>query len=703
MSLRIRYILQIKHNEHFSLIKRGKKRLFGFYKTLRFSKQTNHTQNNIYDKSPFNILNNLIISKEINLNYISSFKQLNIPDENKNILLNNAINKYQIKNVIFKNKKKLIYHKKDKTRLLCNKSNVLIKPKMINDIKHDTDDVISNQKFEKKSFINNYNNFNSNIIFNNNYFFNYANKNNKDIYNQLINNNNNKNFSFNLFQNSLQNNLNYKNINQKNIITDQNTIYKIKKQFIFPDEYIIPHSNIPVYSNKNIFKNYFKFNKNQSQLIESTIQNNSKFCNQTKNNILIEEKLNNNTYSIFNTKETSFNNNETKNIITKGRKTKYANKNIESKHTKYSTDNMMRKIKNKVIESSRLLINKVLKEEFKYSLNKNFPYKELLKIKGSFSQELNIKYNFWFYQITIKEIFLLEISNKYATNQKSSNKELINYIYSDINKNNFIKTKQLLETKFHQYYHDIFLDENEDWKKNYGILDKNNIFNINYLLKNLEEEEKKESNYDDKKYINDINELAHNYESYFLDKKPRNLDFNNKKNEFIKSFLLNSSSNEKYEELQNDVKKIKDFYTKRKILMNLNKNDKKVIDETNENQSFIKNDKNNEKIKINYIDEIKNEFIINKPMFCLKEEEKQKHETFIFEKNKNNNFINDNLNKKEKISENDFKKEIKEEIKNIRLCNRKRKREKIKYFKSFKNLKKLDNTKQVFLINKPDN
>ena len=136
--------------------------------------------------------------------------------------------------------------------------------------------------------------------------------------------------------------------------------------------------------------------------------------------------------------------------------------------------------------------------------------------------------------------------------------------------------------------------------------------------------------------------------------------------------------------------------------MNLNKNDKKVIDETNENQSFIKNDKNNEKIKINYIDEIKNEFIINKPMFSLKEEEKQKHETFIFEKNKNNNFINDNLNKKEKISENDFKKEIKEEIQNIGFCNRKRKREKIKYFKSFKNLKKLDNTKQVFLINKPD-
>ena len=57
---------------------------------------------------------------------------------------------------------------------------------------------------------------------------------------------------------------------------------------------------------------------------------------------------------------------------------------MESKHTKYSSDNMMRKIKNKSIEASRLLINKILKDEFIKANDYNFPYREFKKIKGSF-------------------------------------------------------------------------------------------------------------------------------------------------------------------------------------------------------------------------------------------------------------------------------------------------------------------------------
>ena len=90
---------------------------------------------------------------------------------------------------------------------------------------------------------------------------------------------------------------------------------------------------------------------------------------------------------------------------------------------------MMRKIKNKVIESMRLLINKVLKDEIKNeNIKYNLLYKEFRKIQGSFSQELNVKYNYWFYQITIKDIFTLEISNKYSATEKNSNKEIIDYI-----------------------------------------------------------------------------------------------------------------------------------------------------------------------------------------------------------------------------------------------------------------------------------
>ena len=55
---------------------------------------------------------------------------------------------------------------------------------------------------------------------------------------------------------------------------------------------------------------------------------------------------------------------------------------------------MMRKIKNKIIESSRLLCNKILENEIKnLKVLFQFPYTEFKKIKGSFCQELNIKFN----------------------------------------------------------------------------------------------------------------------------------------------------------------------------------------------------------------------------------------------------------------------------------------------------------------------
>jgi len=53
----------------------------------------------------------------------------------------------------------------------------------------------------------------------------------------------------------------------------------------------------------------------------------------------------------------------------------------------------------------------------------------------------------------------MEISRKCSSFEKSSNKELIEYIFSKENNNNFPKSKELLNMQFHQYYHDIFLGE----------------------------------------------------------------------------------------------------------------------------------------------------------------------------------------------------------------------------------------------------
>ena len=288
----------------------------------------------------------------------------------------------------------------------------------------------------------------------------------------------------------------------------------------------------------------------------------------------------------------------------KGRRSKnLKNLNIPSKHTKFSSDNMMRKIKNKIIESSRLLCNKILENEIK-NLKElyQFPYTEFKKIKGSFSQELNIKFNLWFYQIKIKEIFSMEISTKYSSFEKTSNKELIDYIFSKDNINNFPKSKELLNMPFHQYYHDIFLGERKDWIKFYDIKGEENKYELNYLLKSLEEEDK--DNNLNKIYIEKLGNLAKNYEGFFLFKKMRNVDLSDKKNDFIKQFMNNSLESD-YSKYLSQVKQIKNFYDNRQNLTQNNIVNKGIIEEK---QSDVKKEDILNNIIIS-IGEEKNQFL----------------------------------------------------------------------------------------------
>ena len=408
----------------------------------------------------------------------------------------------------------------------------------------------------------------------------------------------------------------------------------------------------PILEKSNIFENLNKFpNNNEINELNQLKLNNKSVINKYKEEEIISKEKTNFFTKNFSTQESTFHNNINNHKLSsinksKGRKCKNSSLlNEKSTHTKHSPDNMMRKIKNKVIESSRLLVNKVLNEEIKNNRNITFNliHKEFRKIKGCFGQELNIKYNFWFYQITIKDIFTLEISNKYTATEKSSNKEIIEFILSPLNNKNFIKTKKLLNTPFHQYYHDIFLNEEPNWKIYYGINEKDNKYQIDYLLNNLDEEEKGQSNNENSQYIKNINSLAHRYEEFFLEKRPRNIEFNNKKNDFIKDFM-NNTLNDKYSKLSDEVKKFKIFYENRNLLnkeqLNLvlsnQKSDKTQenslikINNLNTNNKEIINIKNNKNYNIN-IDNIKNEdFDLNlKNNIALKEEqEEEKKENY---------------------------------------------------------------------------
>ena len=466
-----------------------------------------------------------------------------------------------------------IYNRKTKNQ----KSNKLIRPILVED---EPQENIQFKKIEKPTNfvnINIKNNYSVNSMFNN-YIF-------SDIKNvNPINNTNNNIFSP------------FANYNQKNL-------FKEKFNFNFK----------PFPFNEDFFKSNvikFPFSSNNNTIINNPIINTDKLKKKDKFSISIatspsqETTLEKNKFILIEGKKK------------KGRKSKILkNMNIVSKHTKFSSDNMMRKIKNKIIESSRLLINKILAEEIQKMKGKfQFPYIEFKKIKGSFGQELNIKFNLWFYQIKIKDIFSMEISNKYSSFEKTSNKELIDYIFSQGSINYFEKSKELLNMPFHQYYHDIFLGENKNWINNYNIKPEENKFEINYLLKCLEDENKDDSS--NKIYVEKINRLAHEYEDFFLYKKMRNVDLGVKRNDFIKSFMNNTLKSDftKYFE---QVEAIKNFYEQRNNILiqkfpDLSKNVKiNNIQKTDEHKNENKTDDILKNIIISISDD-KNQFLERK-------------------------------------------------------------------------------------------
>jgi hypothetical protein len=649
---------EIDNNEKFSLLKEPKYKIFGIYKVIKHSKMIEAIQNNVGSGSSCPIFNNkLNISKEASIIFNSSKK-----NKNSNIKINKALNyeKKKHKKYFNSNADNKINGNSNKRRLTFKNKNILVRPNFI-------DDAIINNKINKQeNDVVKCNNENNQFIFNKNY----NQKNNYiNIYNNFI--------SYSQF-NEKENNFNKKIINI-NVDGKSETKLKMPKFIQFEDS--PKHFGTLAFNlSKNSFYNNNTSENNKFKLGNLIKNDNLLFQLKTeKNNSLSDDKYNS---SNSTAQEGTINNNE-----------ENLKENISQKGKKGSSDNMMRKIKSKVVESIRLLINKILKDEIKYMKEYNFQIKEFRKIQGAFIRELNIKYNIWFYQIVIKDIFCLYICNESA--KKSSNKELIDFLYSSQNINNFMKTKKLLETPFHQYYHDIFLGEDNKWKKYYCIKEKDNKFQIDYLFKNIEEEN--DTNYE-------IISLANNYENFFLEKKGRNLDYKNNKNEFIKEFMINTL-NAKYSSMLQEVTKLKEFYENRKKLQ-ISKN----IKNNGDNFITIKND----------LEQIYDGNYLN--IINYKEIKKNENKKFIFyvcksfkqnqtENNLTNNNMNLNENEDEEekqennqgnIFENHIKINEKYDFKNNEenmFCNKKREGQKIKYFISCKRPKNLD-IKNKFYIKK---
>ena len=272
------------------------------------------------------------------------------------------------------------------------------------------------------------------------------------------------------------------------------------------------------------------------------------------------------------------NNNESKrkniNMLQRKRKNKKGRKNRKSNkgdynnnyispeayvHNRDSKDNMIRKIKNKVFDSAYNFLNYCIKkdEEKNGVLKKNKI--EIFRIKGIYGQELEITFNLYLILLQLKEIFSFNISTVYDNKNKTSNtnKEIIKNIYSDKNKDIYINTKKVLEMTFYEYYHKIFLSEDNNIFRELDI--KKDEYSFNYYKNLIQEnfkntENSKNLSKEDNNYIENVEKLAKNYENYFIQKKKRQSKKQNKIN--YDNIIYDIQKKYNCDELKEKVQKI---------------------------------------------------------------------------------------------------------------------------------------------------
>lgn len=198
------------------------------------------------------------------------------------------------------------------------------------------------------------------------------------------------------------------------------------------------------------YESFVDKENNENQIYETNIdENNKNICINHKEKIIPKTILptgqttniynNINSKNIGNNNEINGENEELRNYIDKdkedeneksgpnqnktllGRKKK--NSNHVGKHTKYSEDNVIRKIKAIIISSLKDFINSVISNAYGNNIGKGVFRKELLKMNQS--QIVHSKYNREFLNKSLKEIFSEDISTKYNNYQSDRNRRVI--------------------------------------------------------------------------------------------------------------------------------------------------------------------------------------------------------------------------------------------------------------------------------------
>ena len=168
---------------------------------------------------------------------------------------------------------------------------------------------------------------------------------------------------------------------------------------------------------------------------------------------------------------------------------------VRSIHTKYSRDNILRKIKVKFLSKLISHINRIIMRKY------NNKIKVLLPLKGAVSQNNTINFNQKLLNSKLKDVFVnYEINGKFRLYKDNYNKQVIESIYEK----NIQELIEILEITFLDAFN-IFKNINESQKLN----------GMDKLDKVIEEIKMKESSED---YIDKFKNIAMNFETHYLDK-----------------------------------------------------------------------------------------------------------------------------------------------------------------------------------------
>ena len=191
-------------------------------------------------------------------------------------------------------------------------------------------------------------------------------------------------------------------------------------------------------------------------------------------------------------------------------------------HNKYSSDNLSKKVKTKLLEYCFKFLNKNLisysgmfDEGKKNTIDISGPLKSLSQI---FTNKINRNSELYFLQLTLKEIFSNEISPKFSNYNKDYNKKIIQEIENYENYDDCVKFA--LNLKFGDWL-DVFTYKKELKDiKNYneetmGKI-KNNFERADILIKEMAQ-----NDIYDKKYLTCFICFLLNYERYFIYKQGR--------------------------------------------------------------------------------------------------------------------------------------------------------------------------------------